>query len=353
MKVRKMRFLSVFLILLLCLMLAGCKEQNKGQKKIVLTTGFDENEIFRIGGEVCFRPEVMLYLTNMQNQYETIYGQEIWQKKIGDITLEQKIKNMVLARIARIKTMVLLAKERGVELSETEEKLISNAASAYFSSLNDTEKKEIGVSLADIKQCYTEYALANKVYELIISDTNPEISDDEARIVTVSQIVIRTYSLDANQNRMDYTQESKRAAGEKAHDIMNRLKEGEDFDSLAAKYNEEDQITISFHKDEKDSVYEEAAFQLGKGEISDVLDTKDGFVILRCESTLDRQQTDENKQRIVKKRKEEAFSQIYNDFLKTQIRKMNDELWEQVHFLHNEEVKTNTFFDVYNRYFYS
>lgn len=342
----------MILIALLAVMLTGCGSESEDKKKIVLTTGFDENEIFRIGEEVCFRPEVMLYLTNMQNQYENIYGREIWQKKIGDITLEQKIKNMVLARIARIKTMVLLAQQRGVSLSDEEEKLAGEAADEYFTSLNKKEKDALGVTIEDVQIYYQEYALANKVYDMIISDTNPEISDDEARIVTVSQIVIKTYDLDGNGNRVDYTAESKRSAGEKAHEIKNKLKNGEEFDSLAAKYNEEDQIMISFRKDEKDSVYEEAAFNLGVGEISDVLDTKDGFVILRCESTLDRQQTDENKERIIKQRKEEAFSQIYNEFLKTQIRKINDELWEQVQFIHDDEIKTNTFFDVYNQYFF-
>lgn len=350
----KRLYKSVLLLLAVCLfcfVLAGCEKESEEKKKIVLTTGFDENEIFRIGEEVCFRPEVMLYLTNMQNQYETVYGQEIWKKKIGDITLEQKIKNMVLARIARIKTMVLLAKERGVTLSTEEEEKASEAASEYFSSLNDTEKQQIGVTLSDVKQSYLEYALANKVYDSIIQDTNPEISDDEARIVTVSQIVIKTYNLDEDGNRVDYSAEAKRSAGEKAQEIKSKLKNGEEFDSLAAKYNEEEQISVSFSKGEKDSVYEEAAFNLGEGEISDVLDTKEGFVILRCDSALDRQQTDENKVRIVKQRKEEAFSQIYNDFLKTQIRKINDDLWGQVQFLHDDQITTSSFFDVFNQYY--
>lgn len=42
---------------------------------------------------------------------------------------------------------------------------------------------------------YREYALADKVYTFIIKDINPEVSDDEARTITVRQILIMTYSV--------------------------------------------------------------------------------------------------------------------------------------------------------------
>ncbi len=40
-----------------------------------------------------------------------------------------------------------------------------------------------------MENLYREYAMADKVYQLIIQDINPEISDDEARKITVQQIL--------------------------------------------------------------------------------------------------------------------------------------------------------------------
>ena len=40
------------------------------QKHIVITTGFGEDEVFKIGDATCTLPEVMLYITNLQKQYE-------------------------------------------------------------------------------------------------------------------------------------------------------------------------------------------------------------------------------------------------------------------------------------------
>ena len=38
-------------------------------KKVVFTTGFGQDEVFRIGSVSCTKPEVMVYLTNVQNRY--------------------------------------------------------------------------------------------------------------------------------------------------------------------------------------------------------------------------------------------------------------------------------------------
>ena len=88
---------------------------------------------------------------------------------------------MVLARLAQIKTMNLLAESRQVTLSEEEEAAVLSAAETYFSSLNDTEVEKLGLTEKKTQDMYREYALANKIYDLIIQDTDPEISDDGSK----------------------------------------------------------------------------------------------------------------------------------------------------------------------------
>ena len=234
----QMKIGNILLALILCFGLVGCKGETEqgANTKIVLTTGFAEDEVFRIGDSSCSVPEVMVYLTNMQNQYESIYGEKIWERKIGEETLQKKVKDVVLARLAQIKTMNLLAQERGITLDEAEEADVKKAAQEYVASLNETERNAMGVSEEVVEQLYREYALANKVYGEIIEGTNPEISDDEARTVTVSQIFIKTYALDSMGERVPYTDESKKAAYDKIKNIQKMIREGAAFDELAARY---------------------------------------------------------------------------------------------------------------------
>ncbi len=343
----------VFLLVLCCMCAAvcGCAGDKDGNTQIVLTTGFEENEIFRIGESSCSLSEVMVYLTNMQNQYESVYGSQIWDRMIGDETLEKKVKDVALDRLAQIKTLNLLAQQEEIVLTEQEEKLVEQAAAEYFASLNEIEISSMGIDADTVEKLYQEYALADKVYNYIIEEINPEISDDEARTVTVSQIFVKTYALDGTGNKVPYTAESKASAYEKIREIKSMLRDGADFDELATRYSEDGKFTFSFRKGEAESAYEEVAFNLGNDEVSDIIETESGYYIIKCVSTLDREQTDQNKIKIIEDRKEEVFGQVYDEFVLTQIRNLNDELWEQVAFIHDENCKTTTFFDVYNKYF--
>lgn len=331
--------------------LTGCGNGSDVGTKVVLTTGFNKNEVFRIETSSCSLPEIMVYLTNIQNRYESVYGTEIWNTNVNGVTLEQNVKDIALAQIARIKTMNLMAKRYDVELNDEEKAQVENAANTYYSSLNGTEIEQMGVTEKTISELYTEFALAEKVYQYTIKDINPEISDDEARTITVQHILIKTYALDGTGKKIEYTQEAKREAYERAQEALAAAKEDEDFDALIRRYSEDDKATYSFGKGEMDEAFETAAFNLGTGEISDIVETEFGYHIIKCISTFDREETDANKVKIVEQRREEAFGQEYDAYVETLTRNLNEELWKRVNFIHDENVKTQNFFEVYAEYF--
>ncbi|MCI9436599.1 MAG: peptidylprolyl isomerase [Lachnospiraceae bacterium] len=327
--------------------LTACGDEDGGAK-VIFTTGLGKDEVFRIGGSICTEPEMVVYLTNTQNQYENVYGSEVWNVSRDGVTLEENVKDTVLAKMAQIKTMYLLAQDRGVALEDGENKRVKQAAEEYFDSLTEREKELMGVKLSTIEQLYKEYALADKVYHYIIQDVNPEISDDEARTITVQHILLRIPAEDGQAE----SEEQKRAAYEKALEIRRMaVEDGEDFLDLASRYSEDSVITYSFGKGEMDPVFEEAAFSLETDEVSQVIETKAGYHIIKCISTFDREQTDMNKLTIVEERRREVFGQEYDAFVVTLARQLNTELWDSIKLLHDEEVTTADFFDIYAKYF--
>ena len=100
-----------------------------------------------------------------------------------------------------------------------------------------------------------------------------------------------------------------------------------------------------------ESSFEEASFNLETGQISDIVETSYGYHIIKCISTFNREETDANKVKIVEKRKEEVFGQEYEAFVTTLTRNINEELWESVSLIHDENVTTMDFFEIYNKYF--
>lgn len=331
--------------------LSGCGDNFNGTK-VIFTTGLGKDEVFRIDDEVCKLPELMVYLTTTQNQYEQVYGEEIWDVSLDGVDLEDNIKETVLAEIAQIKSLYLLAQEKSITATETEAQLVQKAAEEYYLSLNTTELTELGVTQEEVAQLYLEYLLANKVYQHIIADVNPEISDDEARRVTVQHIWLKDYLEDGEGNSIPLSEAERAELYEDAVDIREMAVSGEqDFEQLAGKYSDGDSITYSFGKGEMDFAIEEVAFVLATGEISQVIETDDGFHILKCLNTLDREETDINKLKIVEQRRNEAFAKEYDTFVASLARKLNQKLWDSINLIENEEVTTSNFFQVYDKYF--
>lgn len=330
-------------------LLAACGGEGT---RVVFTTGFAKDEIFRIEDESCKKDEVMVYLTTIQNQYESVYGQEIWDAALGDVTLEENVKETVLARIAQVKTMYLLAIEKGVTLNEDEQELVNRAAEEYYGSLNDTEIERMGVSKQTVQKLYREYAMAEKVYKQLIADINPEISDDEARIITVQHILLRTYTVDGSGKKVAFSDTAKQSAYKKICEIREQaVAEGQDFSELAVQCSEDTNITYSFGKGEMDVAFEDAAFLLETNEISPVVESESGYHIIKCINTFDREETDANKLVIIEKRRKEAFGQEYDAFVQTLAKNLNRDLWEDIELIYDENVTTDNFFTVYEKYF--
>ena len=349
MKTRIKRLLWLPVILLLeVFLLSGC---DKDKTKIVFTTGFEEDVVFKIEDISCTKSEIMIYLVNTENIYDEVFGEKIWKVPYDGKDVESRYKETILARISQIKAMNLYAKEIGVNLNDEEKKNISMAANGYFSSLSNEEKQLFNVSEELLYNMYAEFAVANKVYEEVTKGVNPEISDDEARTVTIRSILIKTYNIDENGHKIQYSQQMKADAMKRAYEILGKIKAGEEFEILEADYNEDEKSSYSFARGVMPKVIEDAAFNLDEGEVSDVIESEYGYHIIKVISNFDEEQTDINKQLIVSKRKEEAFVETYDNYIKTLTSSINMDLLNFIRYESRERVSTTTFFDVYDNYF--
>lgn len=348
-----MRRLVPVLTLCVMLMMTGCSAALPFNK-VVFTTGFEKDEVFRIEDSTCTLSEAMVYLVGTQGGYEKTFGKDIWNADTDSGTVEQRLKDSVLAKIAQIKVMNLLARENGIELEQSEEQLVLEAAQEYYDTLTDADIAAMNdVTLQDIEKIIREQAIADKLYDYIIRDINPEISDDEARTITVEQIFIKTYSLDSDGNKVPFSDGEKDAAYRRCREIFKNLLNGASFEELMAQYNEADEGTISFGKGEMDAEFETAAFNLGTEQTSEIIETQDGYAILKCISTFNREETEANKVKIVAQRKREVFGAQYDAFVATLTKQLNQKLWDSVELVDDENVTTTGFMGIYEQYFHS
>ena len=309
--------------------LTGCGTWSN--TKIVLTTGLTGDQLFKVGKSVCTLPEAMIYVMDYKQQYENAYGVEMWEHDFGGVTLEEYVKDTIIAQLASIKAVTLLAKENNITLSDAEKEKISQAAEEYYSALTDEQKKYMKVEKGDVEDLYTAHVLSKKVYTEITKDVNTEVSDDEARIITIQQI--RLDSLD------------------NAEIVKARLDEGKDFGTVAAAYNRDSQTTVTLGRGEKEAAYEEAAFSLENDQISDVIETTGGYYILKCVNNFDRDATEANKITMVEKRRDEEFTEAYESLMADTLSEFNRQKWTKVHFADYSGEAAPNFMTIYTKYF--
>ena len=337
------KLIAVICAVFMLFTLAGCGSG----KTIVLTTCLKDNQIFQVENMYCTKPEMMVYLTNIQNSYEVVYGKDVWNTGSGDATLEDNLKETVLARISRVKVLNLLADDLGLELTKEQKELAKEAAKTYYNSLNKVELKALDIDEKTICQMYEEYCLAEEVYKYLIKDVNPEISDDEARSVTLEQIVVKNYHEDREGNITPYSDEMKQNSYMKIKEAKAKLELGDSFDNVVLSYNQDSKSTLTFHRGEVDKDLEDLAFSMDTGEITDIIERDDCYVIYKCVSAFNKDETELNRKEMLDLRKEEAFYEEYDTFLNSLTGNLNEKQWSELTLIHEDAVTTCSFFDIY------
>ncbi|MBE7719950.1 MAG: peptidylprolyl isomerase [Lacrimispora celerecrescens] len=278
-------------------------------------------------------PQSMVILATERNQYQRIYTSQIWGVDLPDgQTFETYLVDQVKEFLQEMKMMNLLARNKGVTLTSAEKEEVRKASEEYFDSLTADDISYMGATEEDVRTMYEEYYLSNKVVDELTKDMNLEISDSEAKVIVVEQIVL--------------------SDGTEAGDVLLKAgAEGADFSALAREYSEDGTIERQVGRGENPGPYEDAAFSLSAGQISQVVEDKGKYYIIRCVNDYDEDATQERKSGLYRKRKKEVFDQIYSQFKNENPVTFSSEIWKDVKFSKDDRTTTTNFFEIYKKYF--
>lgn len=325
---KKNRLRAAACVLCMSLLLGGCRI---GNREIVVSGTLTDKQVFKIDKTACGLKEARVYLTNYQNIYGTAYGIDLWKHDFGKNSLEKYVKDITLEKLAYVVTMDLLAESRGVALTEEETAQAGEAAKEYYASLSQEEIGYLGVTESDMIEYYSHYALAHKLYQSLTSSVNEEVSDDEARVIELMQIFVK-----------DET---------KASEVAAKLANGDDFASVANNYNQLSAIQVTVARDELPEEVEQVAFQLDDGETSGKIQTDSGYYFVKCLNKYNEELTEANKSNIVEKREKEAFDDVYSAYVSGLSSDLNQELWDNLELDTSGAISTDSFFEVFEKYF--
>lgn len=307
----------------------GCQV---GNEEVTISREMADDEVFLIDGKTCTLPVMKLLLMNNMNLHSESYGIDLLHNEDLKVQkkFEQYVKRISMDEITRVYSMVALANSQGVTLTDEQKELAQWAGEDCFKSLTEDEIAYLNISQEEVQDIYEKYALADKLYQSLVQNVNEEVSDDEARIMEVRQI----YTTDEEQARK----------------AISDLESGTEFSTVAANYNEADEIALTLQRGMLPESAESVVFSMEDGEISDLIETDQGYYIFYCDNKFNEEQTQIHKTDIVEQRKQEAFHSTYDPFVETIQSKLNQTVWDGISIREMEQYSYADFYIMYEKY---
>ncbi len=309
------------LVLIMVLLAAGCKARPPVTVK---------KEI----GVTLRRPEIMLVVATERNRYEQIYTSQIWDIAVVEdgTTFQEYLLEQIKQFMVDLKRIGAMAQEYGITLDNGEMEQLRRLAQDYYSQLTEADKAYTGVGSDDVLNLYQEYYLACKTVDVLTKNADLEISDNEAKVVEVSQIV-----LDNEFN---------------AREVWQAVRsEGADFDAIARANSTEEQIRREIVRGELSAGMEEAVFAMNQGEISEIMEDNGRFYLFYCHNPYDQEATLARKEEMMLLRKDSVFHEYYDAFLEDNLVTVSGRVWQDVSFVTQENTTTTNLFELYQEYF--
>ena len=91
------------------------------------------------------KAQIMIIATTERNRYEQVYTDRIWDAVMENgETFEEYLLNEIRVFMENLKTMTLLAQDRGITLSSGEQDKVRRLARNYYSGLSRAEIEYMG-----------------------------------------------------------------------------------------------------------------------------------------------------------------------------------------------------------------
>ena len=286
-----------------------------------------------------------------EQYYSSYFGADFWTMDMGTdeegnaTTFEDYAKEQIIARIKQIIVLNNHAEEAEASLSEEEEKQCEEYAAAFAEDETGAEiLAECGADEDDMIEIYEENALAAKVQEYMVKDTDTNVSDDEARETTISRVVFATTTTDDEGNTADMSEEEKAQVLSTAQAALAKLQSGTDIADIAKEQNYTNTTeTFAAGESEEGEAFEKLLATMNDGDITqEVQECDNGYVIARLDAYTDADATETNRQSIISERQQTKFTEVYDSWTKDLEAEwdynedVNQELWAEL-VLHTEE----------------
>ena len=330
-KIRKVVF--VFLTSLMLCMLTACGSDNELDPNAKIKE-LAEGVLMVIDNESVSYEEAFAYIYMLKQQYEPAMGENIWDFQVEEgVDFESYAKDQIVDLIMQTKIISQQGEELDIHLTEDEIWEAKSMASRFMKTVSEEDAAKYRLTEELMAGIYEDHILSEKVYEIVTNEVDTNISDEEAKQITVQYLMVMTKGVDVNGNQVEMNAEEQKQAKKEAKALYKKAKElTTNFYAFAETNTDAKEVEITFGKNNMPEEFGEAAMALKKDQMSQLITGKNGYYIIYCVNDFDEDATMAKKEAIIAERKDELFRQKYLEWSERIKLVISTAVWDAMEF---------------------
>ena len=271
-------------------------------------------DLVMVVNEVCSVPEGVFYLMEVKDSYPADDDAIFWNRNVGDITMEQYIKDSVKDQLIKMTSSVLMADAMAIYITDEEQTQIDAQASAAYTEISQKHRtSDYGITVDSVRDLYIKKALYNKLFDKLAENVNISISEADTKVIEINYVEIPV-SVSIN----------------KAEELRSEIKSGTDFETACKAAGYEPVMDKVLKKGEMPEAFENVAYALLDGELSEIIETADCLYIIQCKEDYLVTESSANHDKVIRDARQAAFDDYYRDFAADADMRFNEDIWEKL-----------------------
>lgn len=311
-------------------LLAGCGSAVKPE-------AYATTPVATVGDETIYLDEANFYLRSDQYYYEMMYSymygtSDIWNMEVSaGVSMADNMRESVLATLRQTYVLCSHAGELGVSLSEADRAKVEETVDNSLEQSDPALLERMNMSRERMVEVMSRNALANRVWEAVVAAADTNVSDEEARCVGASYVLVP----ETAEAETQAEGEAADAASPKvtAQEIYDAVRGGSSLADAAAPYTLTPAKGTYFIGDtfEEGSLGAHAlALSEGESELFKVEGT--GWYVMVLDSEMDEAATDSRRDSIIAERQAAVFNETYPAWQDAAAFTVDEKVWKAVPF---------------------
>ena len=275
---------------------------------------------------------------NMQSLYQQFYGSSFWEAENMDSkgrTGAQVAKKAVMDGLKQREILCMEAEKNGVSLGDEEKSKVDEDLKTFMDGLTDGQKKIRGLDEDTVRNELERQALADKYKNQVIESLGIDeetlkagVSKEDYRQYDLQYYMISKKSTDDDGNEKDLDAATLKKNKKAIEDVQKKAVKAKDFTKDVITDSDEDNtdddtgvqyLTENLLETDTDFLDEKALKKVKKmknDEISDVIETDDGYYVIKMVDNNDSSAYDQQCEQVVEDEKEKQFEAKYKSDIK-------------------------------------